>query len=111
MQAEIDTTTTAHPVRILGVNAVGQETGNAAICSGRTLPWLQDTPQADVWTAWRVNFRDLVILDTRNHVINVYNLTDHNLADSTNYATLKSMLITAARKEVPGGGPRECRGL
>ena len=37
-------------MRILGVNAAGQEAGNALMCDGRTLPWLQDTQAADVKT-------------------------------------------------------------
>lgn len=97
MQHEVDTTTTARAVRILGVNGVGAESGNALMCAGRTLPWLQDTPQANVWSSWNVTYRDVVVLDAENRVIRVYNLTDHDLANAANYAELKAILVGAAR--------------
>jgi hypothetical protein len=97
MQSEVDTATTTRPIRILGVNAAGEESDNAIICAGRVLPWLQDTPQARVWDAWQVTWRDVVVLDGDNRVILVYNLTDHDLSSPANYAELKSSLLGAAR--------------
>jgi len=97
MQAELDTIATARPVRIFGVNAAGQESGNALACDGRVLPWLQDTWQANVWGSWRVSYRDVVILDAENKVLQTYSLTAHDLADPASYAALESILVTAAR--------------
>lgn len=97
MQREVDTTATARPIRILGLNAAGYESGNADMCAGRSLPWLQDTPQANVWAAWQVNWRDVVVLDADNRVIRVYNLSDHDLSTPAHYSELKGILVSAAR--------------
>src|SRR5262245_6869141 len=85
------------PIALLGVNEVGQESDNEVMCDGRTLPWLQDTSQQDVWhTKWVVTWRDVVVLDAENRRIAVYNLTTHNLGDPINYATLRDLLLRAA---------------
>lgn len=97
MQREVDTLATVRPIRLLGVNAIGSEGGNATICIGRSLPWLQDTPQAKVWTSWQVTYRDVIVLDAENRVIRVYNLTDHDLVNPTFYAELRDILLAAAR--------------
>ena len=97
MQAEIDSGGTSIPVRILGVNAAGHESDNAVVCEGRSIPWLQDTEEQHVWTSWQVTYRDVVILDAENHVLQAYNLTTHNLALPTHYAELKDILTAAAR--------------
>lgn len=83
-------------VRILGVNAIGAESGNATMTNGRTLPWLQETLAEPVWTAWDVTYRDVVILDGNNRKIGTYNLTEFPLSDAANYAELKAMLESAA---------------
>lgn len=97
MQQEIDAQSPARPVHILGVNAVGHESGNADICLNRSIPWLQDTAQQNVWGKWNATWRDVIVLDPDNSVIQVYNLTQHSLSDSTNYANLKNILLQAAR--------------
>ena len=97
MQGEIDAANPSTPVRIFGVNEAGEESGNAGMCEGRVLPWLQDTRQKNVWGAWRVTFRDVIILDTANNVLHIYNLTAHDLGHPSNYATLKTMLLAAAQ--------------
>lgn len=83
-------------VRILGINAVGAESGNAVMTNGRDLPWLQDTASESVWTAWDVTWRDVVILDGANRRIATYNLTEFPLSDAANYAELKAILESAA---------------
>ncbi len=83
-------------MHILGVNAAGAEAGNAAVCAGRHLPWLQDTVADSAWTSWGVVYRDVFVLDPDNRVERVYNLTTNNLATPANYDTLKAILITAA---------------
>jgi hypothetical protein len=98
MQGEINATNPTHPVQILGVNPVGQEADNDLMCQGRTIPWLQETAEHPVWTPWAVTWRDVVILDTRNVRFSVYNLTPHDLADSTNYAFLKRLILEAANR-------------
>ena len=97
MQAEINNANPVTPVRIFGVNAVGHESGNDAFCQGRTLPWLQDTPQQNAWGTWQVTWRDVVILNKENRTIHVYNLTSHNLSNSAHYSELRTLLLDAAR--------------
>jgi len=98
MQGELENTATGIPIRILGVNAVGQESDNDLIVAGRTLPWLQDTKSQDVWTDWKVTWRDVIVLDGDNNVAGIYNLTDHNLATAANYDSLKALLIKVANQ-------------
>ena len=97
MQHDLDTVATARPIRILGINEAGQEAGNGEICQGRTIPWLQDLPRTNVWHAWHVTWRDVIILDAENHVFRVYNLTDYDLNVSANYTELRNILIQAAQ--------------
>ena len=85
-------------VAILGVNEAGHEAGNPSITTGRDLPWLQDTPEADVWHGWGITFRDVVILDEENEVVAIYNLTQNTLADPAKYAELKALFAAAATR-------------
>jgi hypothetical protein len=86
----------ADSTQILGVNQAGQEQGNEAICQGRSLPWLQDTTEQNVWGKWGVTWRDVVILDRENRPIAVYNLTQHDLAQEANRDSLAALLRRAA---------------
>jgi|SRR5262245_20978436 len=97
MQGDIDTVATARPVRIFGVNQSGQERDNALACQGRSLPWLQDSPSVNVWQSWHVTWRDVIVLDSDNKIIRIYNLTDNDLSISAKYAELRGILVTAAR--------------
>jgi len=92
MQKELLAENPTTIIRLLGINSMGSETGNAAACDGRDIPWLQDTITDQVWIDWNVTYRDVVILDTRGAVAAVYNLTEHDLADPANYAELKALL-------------------
>jgi hypothetical protein len=100
MQAEIDAQRQESdlPIAILGINEAGQEGGNDGMCQGRVLPWLQDTREVDVWRRrWNPIYRDVVMLDEENRFAGSFNLTEHNLADSTNYARLKAKLVELSR--------------
>jgi hypothetical protein len=79
------------------VNQVGRESANATVCEGRDLPWLQETADQDVWGDWQVTYRDVIILDPRNEVYAVYNLTSNSLADPTHRAEIKELLLAAGR--------------
>lgn len=82
-------------IAILGVNAAGQEGGNAVAVKERTIPWLQDTPEVDAWGSWHVTWRDVVVLDQKNDVRAVFNLTEHDLNNPDNYQALKQLLQDA----------------
>jgi hypothetical protein len=78
------------------VNAVGSESENGLMYEGRSLPWLQDTAEADVWGRWDVTVRDIVILDRHNVVFTVFNAGNLDLSRQVNYDNLKSLLRQAA---------------
>jgi hypothetical protein len=82
-------------IRILGVNGMGLESGNAAACAGKDLPWLQETVDNPVWIPWAVEYRDVVILDRANRRVTSYNLTTHDLSNPGNYLELKALLQSA----------------
>ena len=96
MQKELDAESLPVEIHILGVNGIGLESGNPTITAGRTLPWLQDVQEQNVWMSWNVVWRDVWILDTNNVPIGIYNLTEHNLSDPVQYAELKTILEMAA---------------
>lgn len=96
MRGEILAANPASLQRLLGVNQAGFEAGSAAVTTGRTIPWLQDTVAVNARSSWSVTFRDVVILDTQNRKAFVYNLTVHDLAVPADYAQLKSILKVVA---------------
>ena len=93
--AEIRQNEPAFRVQILGVNDATDSAYNYLIQS--TLPWLQDTSAQKVWSTWGVIYRDVRILDPQNRLVGTFNLTDNDLTIAANRATLKAMLIEAAR--------------
>jgi hypothetical protein len=96
MQGELRVERPDLSIELHGVNAAGHESGNAQVCSGRNIPWLQDDAASNAYALWAVTYRDCVILDEANHVHDVYNLTQHDLNLTANYNELKAMLIAAA---------------
>jgi len=96
MQTEIDAMGLAVEVQILGVNEAGYENGNVTACEGKDLPWLQETQDQMVWVTWRVNYRDVIIIDEDNEPLATYNLTDHDLGNADDYDELKGMLVNYA---------------
>jgi len=82
-------------VQILGVNRQGKESGNELIIAGRTIPWLAELEEQNVWGEWKVSYRDVVIIDKENMVVEVYNLSQNSLEETTNYDYLKSQIRDA----------------
>lgn len=99
MQAELDGENHPVEIAILGINEIGHEAGNPSMTEGRTIPWLQDVVDQNVWMSWNVTFRDVVVLNGDNVPIAVYNLTVHDLSNPANYAELKGILTAAAAAE------------
>ena len=85
------------------MNRIGQEAFNYLIVAERKLPWLQDAAEQAVWTKWGVTYRDLRIVDSQGRLHGVFNLTEHDLSISTNYATLKQMFLNVAQVVDSGG--------
>ena len=96
MQADIESEQTASEIHIIGVNAVGLESGNSAITAEQDLPWLQPTSPEDPWQLWPIEYRDVAILGPGNELLGTFNLTEHDLSDPTNFAALREQLLTAA---------------
>lgn len=74
----------------------------------RTTPWLQDVDSnanqvSDVWyDLWDVTYRDVIILNGQNEMVDVFNLTPpegFDLGVAENYAALHDKLIDAAMTE------------
>lgn len=79
------------------MNEIGHESGNGLVHDmGRPLPWLQDTPKQGAQDAWEAEFRDLVILDADNRVVDVFNLTDLNLFEPEVREQIRAALLQAA---------------
>ncbi len=74
------------------MNGIGLEAGNDSFTDGRDLPWLQDVAGVDVWDSWTVTYRDVIVLDADNVVVDVYNLTDNDLADPVAYQAMSELL-------------------
>jgi hypothetical protein len=81
------------------VNGIGLESGNSIITAGRTLPWLQDVLAVDAWNAWKVEYRDVIVLDAQNRPITSFNLTTYDLSNPANFAALKTILVDAANAD------------
>ena len=101
MQQELELENPELAISIRGVNEFGEESGNSLMTADRDLPWLQDIDDdgngsSDTWDSWSVTFRDVIITDSNNVQVAVYNLTSNDLANSDNFATLKQLLIDAA---------------
>ncbi|MCA9726199.1 MAG: hypothetical protein R3E12_02475 [Candidatus Eisenbacteria bacterium] len=96
MQKEIEKFSPGAPIQILGVNAIEQEPGNASICDGRDIPWLQETTASPIWAPWNVAYRDVVVLDRNNEIALVFNLSHYSLAYPGNYAALRDSLLEVA---------------
>ena len=86
------------------MNERGHENGNSSITEGRELPWLQDLDAdddglSDNWLSddWDYKYRDVVIVDADNMVVEAYNLTTNDLEDPDNYSELTEKLLSAAR--------------
>lgn len=98
MQQEIEAANPHIDVQILGVNRIGQEAANGTITANRMLPWLQETEAQPCWSTWNATWRDVDILDPQNRRMAIYNLTEHDLSDTSNYQTLKAMILTEANR-------------
>jgi hypothetical protein len=96
MAAELKATNPAVNIEILGVNMSTDAAYNPLVTAERTLPWLQDNFDNSAWDAWKVTWRDVRILNGRNELLYVYNLTINDLSIAANRSKLKQMFLSAA---------------
>src|SRR5690349_21290622 len=88
-------------VEILAVNRISQAP-YADMVTG-ALPLLQDTSDDTVWVNWGVTYRDVRILNSRNELVSVFNLTKYDLQIQTNKVELKNRLLAAAKMSDTNG--------
>ena len=70
-----------------------KEGGNENITAERSLPWLQDTKEEDVWTQWDAEYRDVYVVDKENKLKAVYNLSLYSLSEEANYQDLYDLIL------------------
>ena len=86
-------------INILSINQIGAENGISSFTEAHALPMVHDNETDNIWLSWESQWRDFYILNRNNELVEVYNLTMHNLNDETNYSALKQKLIEAAEAE------------
>ena len=99
LQTELEEDYGVDAVQIYGVNAVGYEDSVSEITAGNALPLLQDTDSVDAWGAWYVEWRDLVIIDSSNRWVGLFNLTTHDLVDPSNLTEVRELVDEAVAEE------------
>jgi hypothetical protein len=83
-------------IEIVGINLAGDEGSIGQITEITTFPWLQDTVQQNVQTRWQCLKDDLVILNSFNTRMTVFNLGLHDLQSPINREALKQMFLQTA---------------
>jgi hypothetical protein len=108
MQAELQADHPEKEISILSLNLIGAEAGVELFTEIHGLPMVNDSEDDLLWAQWSEHctiedhdslgkhWRDLYILNKSNQVVEVYNLTMHNLSDPVNYEELKQKFLTAA---------------
>jgi hypothetical protein len=96
MQNELAIEEPGLSIQLLAINESGYDSGLDTMSGLGDLPLLQDTDEETVWDDWDVTFRDVVILNSDNEQVGVFNLTTHSLAVSENYEELKSLLLASS---------------
>ncbi len=90
MQQEITAALPRTEVRIIGVNRIGAEGGNPVITHDRTVPWLQDVPEAKAWKAWMAVAYDLIVVDPQGRVAFVGNTYSPDISSPVDSAAVRS---------------------
>lgn len=65
------------------------------------MPWLQPGAGDDIWTQWDVTYRDVIVVGPDNEYLWTFNLTEHDLSNPDNYASLKNQLLEQAAMDQP----------
>ena len=89
-------------IEIIGINAIGRESENAAMTTDVRLKWLQDDELFRVWDSWGPDYRDVYILNSKGLMMNKINLTQYDMGLERNRGVLKDMLLEAATDDDTG---------
>ena len=82
-------------ISMIGVNQFGFDSSNDEITLLGDLPWLQEEDGDNVWASWSVTYRDVIILDKENKIVDVFNLTNQDLENSEHFSNLKDLFERA----------------
>jgi hypothetical protein len=96
MQNEFDAAQPNPPIQILVINNIGAESGTAPTTDGRDIPYLQDTMGENVKSDWNATWRELVIVNSCNEVVQVINTSTNSLSLPSNYDMVKNALLAAS---------------
>ena len=101
MQKDLEANHPDLQIQFLGVNQWSHEGGRETATNGRDLPLLQDVDGnkdnlSDVWASWDVAYRDVIVVDAVGEIVDVYNLSTHDLTEPGKYDALKQIVIDAA---------------
>jgi hypothetical protein len=87
------------PIKLLSINQIGAENGISSFNETHGLPMVNDNANDNIWLQWESQWRDFYILNKQNELLEIYNLTEHNLNDPQNYQELKQKLVDAVEAE------------
>lgn len=83
-----------YDIYILGINESGFDVANEQVTEDRDLPWLQDQENVLMWNEWGVKYRDVLIFDESLTIRDVINLSQFDLREESNYASMLNTLTT-----------------
>ena len=83
-----------YDIYIIGINESGFEVSNEQVTEDRDLPWLQDQESILMWNEWGVQYRDVLIFDESLTIRDVINLSQFDLREESNYASMLNTLTT-----------------
>lgn len=102
MQTFFDAHYPSLDIQILGMNEHGEESANDLMNAEADLPWLQDVDadlngNSDVWGGlWDITYRDVQIVDRDGEVVDIYNVTNNNLAEPAKFNELRDKFVSLA---------------
>ena len=73
-----------------------KEAGNDLITVEGDLPWLQDTPETNVWDLWGVEYRDVILVDSNQVVVSIYNVSLNDLTKEQTYDEFYQLVVETA---------------
>lgn len=96
MQQRFDALTPPAPIQIVVINEIGAEAGTSSVLMGRSLPFVQDSATARVWSTWGASRYQLWLVDGMGRRLEVLNLSSAPLTDPTNATQLQTRLLSLA---------------
>ena len=101
MQSELNAERPDLEITLLSINMINNWSNGLTNRMGQlgVLPIVQDNANLNIWQSWGGQWRDVVILDADNQVVEYFNANDNELSNEQNYNALKQALINAAETQ------------